>query len=477
MKTPTTQKQPHTVIVFFLAAILAIFSGNIWAVGPVDFGSVPGGATLTDSDGGSGEQWGRAGGRDLLYEDFVIGNFSYLNWQPLTAGMAFDGEISGGTNEEMSGPVVLDPFTLQWTGQTTITNDVSNSTVPVYTRFTVVASAPFNISPENIDIIAAGGSFTINLLFEASEAPGGPYQPALNFFDNYPTPPGHDGFAHTSFSNGFFFEGSGMTLEEHDTNMHGRFDNVDGALDFLTIESVNRLTDIGGKVHDNGDKLTWIKSDLETLLGAGTGNLATTDDIDRLMQRFDQTTDNINSVGDSVRDRFSETDALILCAWIGNDLIPVCPPGATGLPNLFSLTAGQANLETSVGGLNSKVDGIQGDLDALVAGINGAQHIDVSVESSDGKEMFTVLTSVNGLPTDAEITAVTSILVSKKDGTEAVPALFTAMPVTTGVQGLEVEFPGKKPKSKKSSKSLLVEVELTDGGGNTLHGSILINDQ
>ena len=52
----------------FLAAALCGLTGNAWAAGPVDAASLPGGATVTDSDGGSGESWGRAGGRDILYD-------------------------------------------------------------------------------------------------------------------------------------------------------------------------------------------------------------------------------------------------------------------------------------------------------------------------------------------------------------------------------------------------------------------------
>lgn len=170
---------------YSLATLLFVSLNIAQAAGPVDAASLPGGATVVDSDGGSGEQWGRVGGRTINYSGFVLANFTMLEWRSISAGMAFDGEISGATLEEMTGPSLIAADALRWTGETTITNDITASVQTVYTRFTVVTDTIFSGPPPHaIDVLLAGGNFEINILFEASLNPGGPYEPALDLFDD-----------------------------------------------------------------------------------------------------------------------------------------------------------------------------------------------------------------------------------------------------------------------------------------------------
>jgi hypothetical protein len=445
------RKSPGLV---FLTLLLISLAVNAWAVGPVDVGSVPGGATVTDSDGGSGEQWGRAGGRTIQYENFLVGDFTLLRWQPLAVGMAFDNEITGGTDEEMSGPLQPFPDTLRWTGETTITDaSAGNAIVPVYTRFTVTASEIFTGLPDSIDIIAAGGNFWINVLFEASLNPAGPWMPALDFFDVYPTPGAHDGYAQTSFNSGFFFEiVDGMTLEEHDSNMQGRFNDVDGALEFLTLEFAGWVPGISATVGANNDLLNQIMSQLAQLLGAGPGNWATIGEIEQLINGL------MGYIGDevsSLRDRMSMSDNLMICMWVGN-AFGTCPPQVP-----FDIP--------TIAGLSSAIE-------SLASGVSGCQAIEVTAmksnnaSTSDGTIM--VLTSLNGQPTDAEITEVTAVTESKKNGIGAETLSFSTSPVTNGLQGLMTGLPG----NLSSIRTLMITVEYTDPLGNTLYGSTMISD-
>lgn len=440
-------------LAFMLTAVLLLSINTAQATGPVSAASLPGGATVVDSDGGSGEQWGRAGGRTINYSDFVLANFTELDWQAISAGMAFDGEITGATLEEMIGPSLIAPNTLQWSGETTITNDITNSVETVYTRFTVIADTIFSGPPPyTIDVFLAGGNFEINILFEASLNPGGPFEPALDFFDAYPTPIAHDGFAITALHDGFFYEQLvGMTLEEHDNNMQGRFDNVDGAIDFLRIESINRLTDIDATVWDNNDKLIWIKSDLEELLNAGAGDWATEEDINFLR-------DFLSQEHDGLRERMSETDALILCMWLGNELFPLCPPEVPpGLPNLITLTAGQA-------AIMEKLE------------LAASQEVDVTAvksprASSKSEFVFMVLTKVNGVPVDAVITAVTAVTESEEDGIGIQTPPFDTSAVSTGFQSLVLDVSD----NLTSTKTVIISVEYVDGDS-TLQGTVLVSD-
>lgn len=487
-----TWRSRYTVKYFLYAlATLLFVSGNVaQAVGPVDVASLPGGATVFDSDGGSGEQWGRAGGRTINYSGFVLANFTELEWRSISAGMAFDGEITGATFEEMAGPLLIAPNALQWSGETTITNDITASIETVYTRFTVVADTIFSGPPPlAIDIFLAGANFEINVLFEASLNPGGPYQPALDFFDAYPTPVGHGGFAITSFSHGFWFEQLvGMTLEEHDSNMQGRFDDVDGAIDYLTIESINRLVDIAATVIDNNDKLIWVKSDLEELLNAGAGDWATEEDID-FLREF------LSGEHDDIRDRLSESQSLMLCMWIGNDLIPVCPDEIPpGLPSLLALTTGQADimdklewakldiealsaqLAAGQAELIEKLDWAKMDIEALSAQLAANREIDVTAVKSpraSGKKdhIFMVFTTVNGVPVDAVVTSVTAVTESEEDGIGVVSPPYDIAAVSAGFQSVDVDVSD----DLSSTKTVIITVEYIDGD-NTLQGATLVSD-
>ncbi len=448
MRTNISTRKDLLLIISLVITTQLLLVHSAWSAGPVDATSLPGGATVTDTDLGSGEQWGRAGGRTYGFSDFVLSNFTLLEYQPISAAAAFDNEITGGTLE-MVGPALIAPNTLRWTGETEIYKDIAGVWVTAYTRFTVVSTQNFSGPPPYVvNVIGAAGTFEINVLFEASLAPGGPWDPALDFFDAYPTGIGQDGFAHTSFSDGFFYEvEEGLTLEEHDANLaahdanvQSRFDTVDNDIQFLTLESQGWFGNINDKVMDNNGKLMLIQSDIDQLLEGGGDDHATHEDINNL-QNY------IMSEIDSLRDALSESQQLLLCLWIGNDIFPVCPEEVPpGLVNLLSLEAGQAELM-------DKLDALMEQSESSCSVEVKARHsASASVMSTD---VLAVLTTLEGVPTDADVLAVTAVTESKASGIGAVALDFSAAPVTTGLQSLEVDIPGGIGKVRH----LVIEVE------------------
>jgi hypothetical protein len=438
-------------IIVFATALMAFLANPAWAAGPVGPGSVPGGVTVTDSDGGSGESWGRAGGRTIIYEDFALANFTLLTWQPLTVAMAFDGVINGA--EVMSSPVLSGGDTIQWTGETTIHHAPSNTYPLVDTRFTLTVLEGIGGPPYETDILATGGFLTTVMLFEAKLATdcAGCYVPALDFFDAFETAPEDAGNAVTSFDSGFFYEAIvGMSIEEHDNNMQARFDWVDGALDYLTIEWDNRIPYISGVVDDNHYLLEWVKIDLAELLSRDFSNLATKDDIEDLFNDINQI---LSDYFGEISDEISEQQDLLICMWVGDAFGPYCPP-IPGLPNLL---------------------GIQADIAALSAGIAAQNSFEVSAvkspPASNSDPAYVVLTKLNGLPTDATITSVLAMTESPGDGigSESVP--FSTSAVSAGLQQLDLEL----PEELEGIKTILIVVEGDDGDGNTLNGSVLVS--
>ena len=434
-----------TIIVLVTAA-MAFIASSAWAAGPVGPGSVPGGVTVTDSDGGSGESWGRAGGRTITYEDFVLANFSSLTWQPLSVAMAFDGVI---TDSEVMAPMFSDEFTVQWEGETTINHAPSGTSPLVDTRFTLMVVEGIAGPPYETDIIDVGGTLTINLLFEAKLASGGGYEPALDFFDAFDTPPEDAGKAITSFDSGFYYEAFvDMSVGEHDSNTQIRFDSVDDVLAYLKIEWDNRIPYISGIVDDNKHLLEWVKIDLAELLSRDYSDHATKDDIDAL---FDDINQILNDYFGDIGDQVSEHHDLLICMFVG-DAYDTCP--VLGLPSLVSIEA---------------------DIAALAAEIASQSSFEVtavkSPPASKDDPTLIVLTKLNGLPTDASITSVMAMTESADDGIGAHAVPFSTAPVAPGLQQLDVELPD----DLDSTKTLLIIVEGTDGGGATINGSVLVS--
>ena len=336
----------RTVSTSFIGiALLALSAFGLPAIaaGPVPAASLPGGALVGDDDPGNGEAWGRTGGRTFSYSDFVLANFSELRWQALSAGMSFNGPVDE-LGETMT-LVSLSTDTAVFSGNTTVDLEVGGSR-NIQTRFTIrLSGAIFGAVSPTVDVLTYS-DFAVNVLFEA-EIPDSPgtFAPALEVYDALPTSSTTEELANTTFVQGFFFEeaAGGLSLTEHDANMQGRADEIFGLLDFLRIETINRLTDINaaaGEHNENtSNRLNTIAETTEEnrqklleLLGDGSGdttliaiqNLAS-DNNQKLMSLLID----LQSLRDSVQNLPDRQDfsslansqqtaiSIIACMWIG----------------------------------------------------------------------------------------------------------------------------------------------------------------
>ena len=131
---------------------------------------------LVDSDNpGTGEQWGRAAGRDLAFSGFNLSLFDVLKWGPVSTasvGIAFDGQITTGTLEELSFSAVLSNLTggeAVWTGQTRVelfdAAGGGQRWENVNTQFvlTVTGSLILDSGTPRVDVLAVPGPFTAHL--------------------------------------------------------------------------------------------------------------------------------------------------------------------------------------------------------------------------------------------------------------------------------------------------------------------------
>ena len=84
-----------------------------------------------------------------------------------------------------------------------------------------------------------------------------------------------------------------------------------------------------------------------------------------------------------------------------------------------------------------------------------------------------VLSSLNGVPTDAVVTSVTAFSESRRDGFGSTPLAFTTTPVLTGVQAVSVILPGRN----SSTKTVLITVERILDEANSQFGSTLASVQ
>ncbi len=249
-----------------------------------------------DSDNpGTGEQWGRAAGRDLAFSGFNLSLFDVLKWGPVSTasvGIAFDGQITTGTLEELSFSAVLSNLTggeAVWTGQTRVelfdAAGGGQRWENVNTQFvlTVTGSLILDSGTPRVDVLAVPGPFTAHLEMLAQHPAGGAFQPALDLFDSLDTDPNGVQLAQTSFSHGFFFESAdSLSIEEHDANMEAETGAILGALDFLTIDALLRLADLDADTNR-------IETAVGQVLALLNGDLATTQDLGNLQSNLEQT--------------------------------------------------------------------------------------------------------------------------------------------------------------------------------------------
>ncbi len=291
---PLTQ-WAKTLPAFLLLSILTMPAGAA-VVGPVPVASLPGGGSVSDSDPGPGEQWGRLGGRDWTYSGIDTTQFSVLEWGPSgsgAVGIAFDGQINAGTAEELSfdaGQSNLAGGIAVWSGATTVA--VTGGIANIETRFQLKLTrnnspVPLQLSAitglPSLDVQVQGAPFTANLQMLAREVGALNYEPALDLFDRLPTDPNQSEQAQTSFSSGFFFEAlsGGLSIEEHDANMQQQTEAIEGLIEFHNLETVGRLQGLGSDHDDMNQRLNQIANDIADLSDQGGVD---PDDIDRILQ-------------------------------------------------------------------------------------------------------------------------------------------------------------------------------------------------
>jgi hypothetical protein len=254
-------------IVLPLAVVLAVIS--VAADGPVS--QIAGVVETNDTDNGNGEQWGRVGGRTLT---FSVGNtsaYATLHWGATQApSAAFDDNVnSAGEIMTFDPSSALAQGVARWTGSAPLPL-LDQPAITVPTRFTLtVTNGAVPVPLSNVNGGPSPGinvkpltTFTANLLFEAFH--NGTWQPLLTFFDGLTNtipgnPPGQGGPVLTSFSRGFYFTDAptGMTIEEHDTNITQRLTALAGQATsikddtaFTRIEALGRIAGVQSSVNE-----------------------------------------------------------------------------------------------------------------------------------------------------------------------------------------------------------------------------------
>lgn len=505
MKTTRIMRIAMRLPAWFVAAMLVAAPLN--ADGPVGPSSLPGGAEFMTTDDGSGETWGRATGVDWSFFGIDVTQFDELTWGPVdtaSVGIALDGTINNGTEEVMSLSSVSGNQAT-WTGLTTVRVFQSGATVDlaIDTRMIMTVTSgggPLDLQRRTldnlpyVDVLAAGGEFTVNIKMQAAvrQSPRD-WKGALDLFDELDTT--GDGLAITSFNNGFFFELAGggpveLSLSEHDAKLVSRTGEILGDLEFLTIESVNRLTDLGADADT-----------LESLIrGLGTNELA------ELLDRtgaLDQLLRELRDLHTGDTGGISADEVAAIVAASREELVNIIvflwglSPGGEGFPDpadvpQISDLSTQASLDALAGSLASlladqdatlaeqsgtladigqQLDDLRAGLDAI--GSTGAIDLEVIVSKRKSKRGRRLLVQVteSGEPAGAGRFLVTAIVDDKRSGYTPVGVVHTANPVADGLFELSLEL----PRSLRSARIFQVVFEHDHAGGETHRGVTMVS--
>ena len=280
---------------------LMLFVVTVAADGPVNI--VAGVSITSDTNDAEGEQWGRPGGRTIVYSVGDVSGFDTLTFGATSLPTAaFDNAVNApGETMVFDGTSNLANGQARWTGSAflPLAGGQALPSQVVQTRFTMtiknasntgVAMTNFNGGPTpGIDVKSVGSSFSVNLIFEALAPAGfagaGTWVPFLDFYDAAPTvdngnPPGSGGPALTGFSRGFFFANQGLTLEEHDATMTAQFNALSGAINsvkndtsFTKAEVTGGLQGLAGTLGEVRDNVVMtIKPNVQQIQGT-TGQI------------------------------------------------------------------------------------------------------------------------------------------------------------------------------------------------------------
>lgn len=446
--------------------LLMLMAGSARADGPVGPGSLPGGVSVLDSDP-SGEGWGRAVGREIQFTVNDPSNFTALTWGAVGTNavtLAFDNAVDAPGEVLTLGTVGAGMA--EWNGTATLPLAVGPPLV-LPTRFTLEvvdsASAPALLASDpggnqpGLDVLAAGNSFTATMRFEADHdgsngLPAG-WTPVLDLFDALDTipgtPPGTSGPVLTGFNSGFFFEViQGLTLEEHDDNITAQTQMIKDSLEFLTIETVNRLTQLAqSNGTEHADIHNWVNMNHQEVLAGLQNLLQAIGSIE-----LPPLPPDIAS-SDDVREAAEELQNILLILFG----IAPCPPDAGGacVPGetvrLFASPEAVAAVKADVELLLSKVMDIQTQVEASASMPEiDVQVAEVSQHYFSRLRRWVVTTTVNGKLVDADLVMVSAVKAWKHYPAVQHDVTGFSVPVHlgTGMQDVSVSLPHQLRKAK-----------------------------
>lgn len=449
------------ILISFAIFIFSIFA---WAEGPVPVSSLPGGATVIDSDAGNGESWGRVGGRNWEYSGIDTPSFTSLTWSPVdntSVGIAFDGTINSGTAEELSLSSVTGNQAI-WTGATQVylVTPTPASFAAVDTRFLLTLSSgglPVNFQVNSmsglpfVDVITINGQFSVNLRMEAKLSNASVWEPALDLFDRLSTDPIGEGLAQTSFRSGFFFElsGGGLSLEAHDANMNAKGNQLRNDIDFLQGETVGRLSQLLNDTNTIEQLIRQIPPPNQ-----GGGDYPTADEIRSI-----------------VSERLQEITNILIFLW-GVDASQGPPD-----PSTITLISDLATEEQLLA-VTNQIYGLQQKLEALEEKIITQQEKTnlvleiVNPRGAYGKSRkLLVLSKENGQPVNVTIVAIQAIVTKKKHASSLVDVNFTSSSLANGLVELKLNLHS----SLKHTKTFTIKAQHQDANGNIHYETKLVS--
>ena len=503
-------------VAFLAAGSLSLATAG-WANGPVSAAAVPGTVTVTDSDGGNGQAWGRGTGRNLTFSVATPAAFSALTWGVVSGtspSLAFDGAVTPSTSEVMSyasSQSSLGSGMVRWVGAANLAL-ASGANVTVPTRFTLTftnsggsAAAFFDSGGVNPGAsLLVSGSVHANELFEMQyiSALGGDnsWRPVLDLYDALPTPAGpgpqnNNGPVMTGVTTGFYYTTAvaGLTLEQHDANMTNQLNAIKGDTSFIKTDMVGRLTQIGNDLGDvkntvnNGlfQSVSQIQQQVAQLVtasqGGGSSNAATKDDVNGLQKllmvfwgvmpcpaEFGPQCPGVRKI----QDLATEANVNDVKAATGGILI-----GLNQIQGNFGSLASQS----SVGALSTKIDGLQATVASLQSKIVSLQdmidggtsfEVTTMLLPSPSKQLrWLVKTSRDGVafnPSSVKVSTVSGATVPA--GVRDIAGQVHVVTIAPGLHDISVDV----VKSLSDGDAYLIEVSVVDNGV-TLKGSALVS--
>lgn len=475
-----------------LVLALVLFPALALAIGPVAPTSLPGGVSVSDNDSGSGEQWGRLGGRTITFNVNTPAAFSSLSWgavSPPTA--ALDGVLNS-PSETMnfsSAGSNLPSGIAQWSGFAPVFIVApSSGTILVETRFTLRVTTPggvplplaFTSGGPNpgIDVLASG-PFRVNLLFEGrhSLVNIGNWTPLLQLYDTLETPvgnpPGTSGPALTGFNHGFYYETvsapppGGMTVDEHDDNVTPRLIGIRDDTAFLRIDTVNRLVDVQSGLDEVRTRVNLLPTEFPTF-----------PDIPEIPSDI-ATSENVSSAKDDLSDILLILFGLMPCpaeagplcdsAIFVQDLATQASLDGVGealalLQDSLDDVASQSSVDsisTRVTQLGTQLDTIEISLGGLAADPLSVEVIEVPDPPSPKHRRWIVKTTQGGALVDASLSRILSIRSKKLLPALAEDVTFRASAMAIGPGLLDVTL----ETGAGNGETVVYQIEVQHAGG------------